>query len=160
MSVPPRYTSFWNEFCRETGESDDSRFYEAFYFADSEALANELAELVLRGTKRATAGAMWKFEAEAKRIPQAGDLSIVTDWAGDPLCVIETLSVEVLPFSEVTAEFAATEGEGDGSLDYWQKSHGEYFMRECLASGREFSEKMLIICERFDVIYRPSTSAR
>ena len=159
MSVPPLYASFWNEFHRETGQGDESRFYEAFYFADSEALANKLAELVLKGTKRATAGAMWWFEAQAKRVPQAGDLSIVTNWSGNPLCVIETRSVEVVPFNEVTAEFARTEGEGDGSLEYWMESHEQYFTRECIASGKEFSKEMLIICERFEVVYRPSTGA-
>ncbi|MBI3231386.1 MAG: ASCH domain-containing protein, partial [Burkholderiales bacterium] len=116
MNVPAHVSEFWNTFAASVGGVDDKLFYEDFSFGDNEQLANSLAELVLQGTKRATAGLFWRFEAEGKRLPVAGDLSIVTNWAGKPLCVIETESVEVVPFNQVSAEFAATEGEGDGSL--------------------------------------------
>jgi uncharacterized protein YhfF len=159
MPVPPHISAFWGEFARAIGGADEERFYEAFFFGDSEEMASELAELVLRGRKRATAGALWSFEEAGKRLPQPGDLSIVTDWSGNPLCVIETQSVEVVPFGEVTAEFAATEGEGDGSLSFWHRAHRESFSRRCAAAGREFTESMLVACERFTVLYRPSTGA-
>jgi len=159
MLVPAHLSAFWGEFAKATGGADEERFYEAFFFGDSEAMATELAELVLQGTKRATAGALWSYEAEGQRLPQPGDLSIVTDWSGQPLCVIQTQSVEVVPFHEVTAEFAATEGEGDGSLAFWQRAHREFFSRECAAAGKEFTESMQVVCERFSMVYRPPTSA-
>lgn len=159
MFIPAHLSAFWSEFARFTGGADEERFYEAFFFGDSEQLANELAALVLQGNKRATAGALWTYEAEGKRLPQPGDLSIVTDWSGRPLCVIQTESVEILPFREVTAEFAAAEGEGDGSLGFWQTAHRAFFSRECAAAGKEFTESMQVVCERFVVRYRPSTSA-
>ena len=147
MSLPPHLVPFWSDYAKTTSAAIEERFYEAFSFGDSEELANDLAALVLRGTKRATAGALWSYEAEGKRLPR------------QPLCVIETLSVEVVPFNEVTADFAATEGEGDGSLSFWRGAHRAYFTRECVSVGREFLENMLISCERFAVVYRPSTSA-
>ena len=159
MTIPPHLLDFWNTFVRANGTVDDARFYEAFYFGDSEKLANELAALVLQGVKRATAGSVWSFEAEGKRVPHQGDLSIVTSWSGEPLCVIETQAVDVVPFNEVTAEFAAIEGEGDGSLAFWQRAHERYFTRECVRAGRHFTESMLVACERFKVVYQPSTDA-
>lgn len=156
--MPAHLVAFWKAFVESTGGIDEARFYEAFFFGDSEDLANELAALVLRGVKRATAGAVWSFEAEGKRLPMPGDLSIVTSWSGEPQCIIETRAVDVLPFAEVRAEFAATEGEGDGSLSFWQAAHRQYFARECARAGREFSEEMLVACERFDVVYRPSSA--
>ena len=155
MPIPPHLASFWSDFAARHGAADESRFYEAFSFGDSEQLANELAELVLRGTKRATAGAVWSFEAEGKRLPQAGDLSIVTNGAGQPLCVIETRSVEVVPFRDVTAAFAAIEGEGDGSLTFWRDAHRSFFTRECASAGRVFTEDMLVACECFTLVYPP-----
>ncbi|MEJ1936399.1 ASCH domain-containing protein, partial [Nostoc sp. NIES-2111] len=94
--------------------------------------------------------------AEGRLPPAPGDLSVVTSWAGQPLCVIETTHVEVMPFSQVSAEFAATEGEGDGSLAFWRQGHREFFTRECRAAGREFSEGLLICCERFRVVFQPA----
>jgi len=153
MAVPQHLQPFWQLFAVITEGPVDMRFYDAFYFGDSEALANELAGLVLAGKKRATAGSVWSAEAEGKRLPQPGDLSIVTNWYGQPLCVIETESVIVVPFNEVQEDFAAAEGEGDGSLAFWREEHRRYFSCECMAAGREFSESMLVACERFKVLY-------
>jgi uncharacterized protein YhfF len=154
MTIPSHFTNFWNTFSASVGGVEDDRFYEAFAFGDSEELANELADLVLRGIKRATASAAWSFEAEGQPLPQPGGLSIVTDWSGNPLCVIETESIEIVSFNAVTAEFAATEGEGDGSLAFWREAHRAFFTRGCEAAGREFSEDMLVVCERFQVVFR------
>ena len=154
MPVPEHLESFWHDFAMSAGGVDEERFYEAAYFGDSEELANELGDLVLRGTKRATAGSLWSFEEEGKRLPAPGDLTIVTSWSGEPLCIFETQAIEIVPFREVTAEFAATEGEGDGSLAFWQEAHRQYFTRELSRAGRQFDESMLVVCERFEVVYR------
>ena len=145
--------AFWAGFKATAHAVDDARLYEAFAFGDSDALADALAQLVLAGRKRATAGLLWAFEAEGKRLPRAGDLSIVTSWGGQPLCVIETLQVDVLPFDQVDAEFAATEGEGDGSLAYWRRAHAEYFARECARLRRTPSDTMPVVCERFALVH-------
>lgn len=155
MPVPDTLRAFWDAFALTTGEADDARFYEAFAFGDSAALADELAALVLQRRKRAAAGSLWAFEAEAKPLPRPGDLSIVTSWDGRPLCVIETLVVDIVPFDRVDADFAATEGEGDGSLAFWQSAHRAYFGRECQRLGRVFAEDMPVVCERFRVVYPP-----
>ena len=128
--------------------------YEAWYFCDNESSANELAALVLSGRKRATTGDLWSYEAELERFPEAGDLNVITDWAGSAVCVIRTTSVEILPFESVTEEFAATEGEGDGSLEYWRKVHQEVFSRRLPDIGRVFEPDMPVVCERFEVVYR------
>ena len=159
MPIPPQFTEFWGAFARKHGGIASERFYEAFAFGDSEALANDLAALVLRGTKRATAGSLWAFEAEGKAPPHPGALSIVTDWSENPLCVIETQSVEVLPFREVSAQFAAIEGEGDGSLAFWREAHRQYFTRECARLGCVFAEDMPVVCEVFKVVHRGGESA-
>lgn len=157
--IPAHLSDFWNAFADSIGGVDDALFYEVCVFGDSEDLANELAELVLRGIKRATAGSVWSCEVEGRRLPVPGDLSIVTNWSGSPLCIIETEAVELVPFSEVSSEFAATEGEGDGSLSFWRDAHRQYFTRECARAGRQFSENMPVACERFKVVYRPSTNS-
>jgi uncharacterized protein YhfF len=153
--MTPAVADFWAEFSRQTGGADDALFYEAFAFGDSDALAKELADLVLAGRKRATAGALWSFEAAAKRLPRPGDLSVVTAWDGTPLCVIRSTQVQVMPFDTVPEDFAAAEGEGDGSLEYWRRAHTAYFGRECARLGRSFSPDMPVCCEHFDMVYAP-----
>jgi uncharacterized protein YhfF len=155
MTPPPSIAAIWRAYASSVGSIDDSRFYEAFFFADNDESANSLAELVLSGKKRATTTALWSFAAEGKRPPAPGDLSVVTDWAGVPKCIIETTAIDTVPFNQVTAEFAAAEGEGDGSLENWRDAHRHFFSRECARHGRIFTEDMLVACERFKVVFRP-----
>jgi uncharacterized protein YhfF len=153
MPIPAAIAEYWERFIATAHGVDPARFYESFCFGDNEELANSLAELVLAGAKRATAALLLSVEHDGKRPPRPRDLSVVKNWAGTPLCVIETVRVDLAPFSEVSAEFAATEGEGDGSLEYWREAHAIYFSRECARIGRKFSEDMLVVCERFEVVF-------
>ncbi len=151
--VPEPIQRFWSGFAAQWDSDPAERFYEVFHFDDHESSANELGQLVIEGTKQATATLLWSFEIEDKPIPQPGYLSVVTNWHGEPLCVIETTRLDVVPFNEVTAEFAAIEGEGDGSLRHWREVHSHYFARECARLGREFAPDMPVVCEQFKVVY-------
>ena len=154
MDIPAHIAPFWQSFVEVQAEDPTPHFFEAFHFDDSEQSANKLALLVLAGTKRATAALVWSFETASVPLPKAGDLSVVTNWAKKPLCIIETKRVDVVPYDQVTAEFAATEGEGDGSLLYWQEVHWAYFGRECQRIGRVLDPNMPVVCERFEVVFR------
>jgi uncharacterized protein YhfF len=154
MSIPPHIAPFWQSFVQSQAEDPTPRFFDAFHFDDNERSANELAQLVLAGRKRATASLVWSFEAASIPLPKGGDLSVVMNWANTPLCIIETQRVDVVAFDEVSEEFAATEGEGDGSLQYWQQAHWNYFRRECQRIGRIREPQMPVACERFEVVFR------
>jgi len=82
-----------------------------------------------------------------------GGYSIVTDFEGEPQCVILTTEVRHLPFNEVDAQFAFDEGEGDRSLEYWQSAHRNFFTECCRDLGIEFSENLMICCKRFKVLF-------
>lgn len=146
---------FLADFLLQTGRAENTPLYDVFRFDDNENDANELAALVLSGTKAATASLLCEYD-DKKRAPAPGDLSIVTGWAGSPVCVIETTAVAVTAFEDVDADFAAAEGEGDGSLRHWRAVHEAYFGRVCERLDREPSTRMEVVCERFRVIF-PST---
>jgi uncharacterized protein YhfF len=156
MHIPSSIDALWQAFCAAVGEDCSDRFFEAFHFDDNEPDANALADLVLAGVKRGTATLVWSFEKAGRSLPGPGALSVVTYWDGTPACVIETQEVEVVPFEQVGAGFAAIEGEGDGSLEYWRRAHWAYFGRECARLGREPNQSMPVACERFSVIYKAS----
>lgn len=81
-------------------------------------------------------------------------ITIVLDWNSDPLCIIETIEVNIKPYNQVDAQFAFEEGEGDRTLAYWRKAHWEYFSRVLASIGKEPNEDMPLVCERFRVIYK------
>jgi uncharacterized protein YhfF len=127
--------------------------YGTWSFGNSPDMADELAELVARGTKTATASLLWEYQAEGESLPQAGDISMILDSRDRPVCLIQTVQVEVKPFDQVDAAFAFDEGEGDRSLDYWREVHWQFFSSACQRIGRTPSQSMPVVCERFGVIY-------
>lgn len=127
---------------------------EAWGFGDSPAMADKLGALVANGTKTATCGMLWEYEADGEPLPEVGDLSIILDGAGQPLCLIETTEVAIRPFNEVDAQFAYDEGEGERTLAHWRRAHWAFFTRSGARIGREISETMPLVCERFRVVHK------
>lgn len=144
---------FWRRFLAETGRDPNTKYLECFHFDLNERSANALLALVLEGKKRATSSSLYAFQLEGCEMPKPGSLSIVTDWDGNPRCVIETTSVVVLPFCEITFELCSREGEDD-TLESWQRGHRRFFTQDGKALGYEFSEDMPVIFEDFEVVYR------
>lgn len=128
--------------------------YIAEPFGDNPALADELGNLVLSGRKSATCSAMWNYEAEGEPFPQVGTLWLVLSGRNEPMCVVETVEVTFRKYNEVDADFARAEGEDDLSLESWREGHKRFFTRTLAAIGRNFSEDMPLICERFRIIYK------
>jgi uncharacterized protein YhfF len=122
-------------------------------YGDSAELSKELLSLIRSGRKRAGTGLLWGYEHDGEHIAKAGDIEIVLDHLGEPALVTRIISSEVVPYCEVTAAYAAIEGEGDGSLEYWRKAHWAFFTRECKRIGREPTESMPVICNVFEVLH-------
>lgn len=129
----------------------------AWAFGDNPTLADELLELVLAGTKTATATSLTELEADGDRLPEVGDLSIVLDGSGEPRALIRTTEVHVTTFDQVTEEQAHAEGEDDRTLASWRREHERYFRRVLEPLGTAFSQDLPIVLETFEVLYpRPS----
>lgn len=125
----------------------------AWSFGATPELADELLALVLAGTKTATAGALWDYEAEGEALPSVGALSILLDGADRPRALIVTTHVEVRPFDQVDEEHAFLEGEGDRTLRYWRDVH-QWFFTTYASHDRGFAFDMPIVLERFKVLYQ------
>ncbi|MBS1672536.1 MAG: ASCH domain-containing protein [Actinobacteria bacterium] len=125
---------------------------EAWGFGASEEQADGLLALVLDGVKTGTASSLWDYDATGDPLPQKGELSIILDGAGAPRAVIETLSIRIVPFDQVDAEHAFSEGEGDRTLQAWRDIH-ERFWREHSENPRGFEPDMPVVCERFRLIH-------
>ena len=123
-------------------------------YGDSPELMDELIQLVLIGKKTATCGSLWEWEVEGRPLPKVGDVWAELDGNGNPVCITETTEVTIRKYNEVDAQFAHDEGEGNQSLRYWRAAHRDFFSRILSKIGREFSEDMPLVCERFRVIYR------
>lgn len=146
---------FWKSYLATLPEENraSSKLPEAWAFGDGAEMADELGGLVAVGIKTATASLLWEYEAEGSPLPQSGDLSIILDGSGLPICLIETVAVEVKPYNQVDDQFAYDEGEGDRTLDFWRDAHWRFFTRTCREIGRLPTQEMPVVCERFKLVH-------
>lgn len=148
-----RIEAFWQDFLRDTGRGTDTPRKDCFRFGLTPEDADGLLSLVLSGRKRATTSSLWTFRGAA--LPRPGDLSVVTDGAGEPRCVIETTAVSVLRFSEMDWATCRREGE-DETLESWRAGHRRFFEAEGASVGYRFSEALPVVFEDFRVVHDPA----
>ena len=138
---------FWRSFVEATGVDGP---HTAWSFGNDPDMGNELGLLVRAGPKRATTSLLSWYEGDdAEPLPQAGDLSVILDGSGNPLCVIRTTDIEVRPFGRVDEAFAWTEGEGDRSLAHWRTTHVAFFASE----RRPVDEETPVVLETFELLW-------
>lgn len=137
-------------FCTQSRPDTDR--YDAWAFGGE---TDELADLVLKGKKTATASAYDLYAYDNEELPEPGDYSVVLDSSDNAVCVIRNISVSVVPFMDVDEGHAAREGEEDLSLGHWRKVHRELFTQWLEEAGMEFSDDMPVVLETFEVVFRP-----
>jgi uncharacterized protein YhfF len=146
----------WQAYLETLPESERARtYFEAFQFGAGRVMADQLAHLVLDGIKTATSDLVWHIEARGKAQWHVGDEHIVLDGSWQPVCVIRTTALDVIRFKEVDEAFAHDYGEGDRTLTWWQEHIFAWYASQCREIGREPSEEMPLLCERFEVVFAP-----
>ena len=118
----------------------------------SEAMGNDLGELVVRGVKRATCSAKCLHDIDGEGLPAVGQYGIILNGKSEPLCIIQFTKVSITPMNEVTEAFAALEGEGDLSYEYWYNEHERFFRKELSSYNLDFSFDMDLVCQEFKVV--------
>jgi len=148
--------AYWEKFLASLPADSPyrSKSYVAESWGDGPEMADELGALIVLGIKTATCSAVRAWEAEGNPIPKDGYITVALDGRGEPLCIVETYEITIRKYNEVDADFARAEGEGDLSLEYWREAHKRYFSRTLAKIGKEFSEDMPLVCERFRVIHK------
>jgi uncharacterized protein YhfF len=141
----------WEDFRKMNPDSPTE--YVAWAFGNTKEMADNLAQLVLEGTKTATASNFLLYEIEKEALPYVGLYNIILDGNGEAAAIAVTTSVEVVPFDEVTEEHAYLEGEGDRTLKDWREGHEDFFKKELEKVNETFHNKIPVVCERFKVLY-------
>ncbi|QTD42563.1 ASCH domain-containing protein [Sporosarcina sp. Te-1] len=129
------------------GTKERPNVVSAWMFGDS---PDELAQKVLSGKKTATCSAYALYEVQNEPLPQLNEYSIILNSLEEPVAMIKTTDVSLIPFCDVEEEFALAEGEG--SYEEWKQIHERYFKEEMGKVGLPFSNEMLLVCERFVLV--------
>ncbi|HSR23710.1 MAG TPA: ASCH domain-containing protein [Candidatus Eisenbacteria bacterium] len=113
------------------------------------ALRRRLVEAVLRGDKTATASLRDEYEPHTgEPLPAVGESCMLVGWDDEPMAVLETTEVRVVPAGQVDLRFARDEGEGFRSVADWRAAHERFW------SGRGVTDETPVVCERFRLMAR------
>ena len=151
--APKSVVELWEAFIEINPNYKDKELGEWFNFCDNEKDAKECAQLTRDGIKQATSTSLWWFEKNNTDLPEVGNIYVVTDWYKIAKAIVEVVKVEQTPFNQITDEYAAIEGEGGKSLEYWKKVHWDYYSLEMEEFGEKPTEDMMIVCEQFKTIF-------
>jgi uncharacterized protein YhfF len=116
------------------------------------AHADDGANLILSGTKTLTSSPYWDYPDG--KIPFVGALSVLLDGMPKPRAVVETTKVEILPLTAVTEEMAWAYGEGERTLEWWQRIMGAWYHASAERHGMDFTPDTPIIWEWIAVARR------
>lgn len=139
----------------------DAPDYVVECYGDSAELADELLHEVMHGTKRATSSLANEYAHYGENEPKEGDHWVVCDGSGEPRIIQRVVSVQRSSFFDVPADFAAAEGEGDLSLEYWRRVHREYWTRTQAEIGRDWTPEQTtqpgeeLLLERDEICWPP-----
>jgi uncharacterized protein YhfF len=112
-------------------------------------LRRKLVDAVLRGDKTATAGLRADYAPHTDEpLPEVGDRFALLDFDEDPVGVVETTEVRVVPAGEIDLEFARDEGEGFDTVEDWRAAHERFW------AERGIDDDTLILVERFRLVER------
>jgi uncharacterized protein YhfF len=143
--------AFWEAFRRHAGLDHEN--YVVGSFGDNAEMASELADLVVAGTKRATASLARDYGEGREPMPRPGDFVMMLDGAGRARFIWRTTEVTIKPLAEVDEAFALDEGEGDRTRAWWLDAHRRYFARQAAREGFELDDDILTVLERFEVVW-------
>ena len=155
MNQQTKIEQFWQSYLAtlSAGEPSRSLTYVVDQFADTPEAATKVGKLVRDGVKTTTSSLVWGLEEIGEALPAVGQIELIVDGQGEPLCIIEVTDVEIKPFNAVDAQFAFDYGEGDRTLADWLRDNWDFYARWCVEIGRTPSETMPIAFQRFRVVY-------
>lgn len=129
-----------------TGPADLPPFGLGFPRTD---LRQKLVDAVLRGDKIATAGLASEFAPHTEDpLPKPGDRWSLRGYDDEPVAVVETTAIQVVPAGQVDLKFAHDEGEGFESVADWRAAHERFW------SEHQITDDTLIVCEYFRLVER------
>jgi uncharacterized protein YhfF len=131
----------------------DHNDYDVVAFGDSPKMATELAELVVAGVKRATAGLVRQFGPHGEPPPTVGGYVVLLDGADRPRAIWRTTGLRVGPLNSVDERFAWDEGEGERTREWWLAAHRLFFERRAAEQGFQMHDQIETMFERFEVVW-------
>lgn len=145
------YEDFWQAFLEETGTPENSYCNRCTYFGDSEEASVNIMEQLLRGEKTAISHCVSYYIVTRSPMPKVGDYTMVTDFYGNPGCILKCVDVVIDPIGAIPEEVARQEAEGD--LEQWRGEKRREFKALSEKAGFHYNDELPVLMELVERVY-------
>lgn len=145
------YGDFWQAFLEETGTPENSYCNRCTYFGESEEASVDVMEQLLRGEKTAISHCVPHYIVTREPMPKVGDYTMVTDFYGNPGCILKCVDVVIDPIGAIPEEVA--EKEGQGSLEAWREGKRQQFQALSAQSRFHYNDELPVLMELVELVY-------
>jgi len=136
------WDAFWND-------KEQPQLVDAWQFGVD---PDGLAQMVIDGRKTTTSSSHARYIAKGWPIPVVGAHSIILNSQDEPVAIIKVIDVQIVPMDEVSIRYMRNEGDCGLDGENWWSIHEEFFTELLAEIGMDFSNDMLVICERFELV--------
>lgn len=146
------YGDFWQVFLEETGTPEQTVLNEYTYFGHSEEESVTVLEQLLSGEKTAVSHCIPDYLAQKRRMPRIGDYTMVTDFYGNPCCILHTTQVTIAPMPKIPTELMVRECPGINREAWLAQKQAEY---QSLAErgGFHYHGEIPVLMESVELVY-------
>ena len=141
---------YWDKFCKDNSIPPTFNVQAEQFGTPYTETANELGQLIIQGEKTAASSVYILYQLEGIPMPNVGLHTIVLDSEDNPLGIIKTTEMTIIPMNKVPPQFALD--EGDLSYEFWYNTHKIYFENLLKYHDIKFTDDILLVCERFQLI--------
>lgn len=147
--------AYWESYLRSIPEQDRPIHPRVIAgHAGNAQITDELLQLYFEGKKWAGSSLVEDFESAGDPLPAVGDYWIVLDSQSQPRCILRTDRVVISKFKDLPEEIAIAEGEGDLSVEYWKRVHGQMYLPHLEKWGVKDLNEARVITEFFTLVYQ------
>jgi len=132
---------YWESFLKES-KRENLRLKGSICLADNATDADRACGEVLDGERTILRYPKNGYRVAMQGVVLAGDMNIVVNWNGEPVCVIETVNVDVRGFDEMFP-----------MEDAFREQYEAEFKRELEELGMEFDGNTPVCAEEFRVVW-------
>jgi uncharacterized protein YhfF len=151
-NITPEAEAFWQQSLAVIDHPPAEDFYRVRHYGNSQTIATMLGQLIVDGVKTGTFLVPRAHEGDPHMKPVVGGYTVLTDFEGKPLALLETLSVRTVKFDDIVEPDVQCEGPNLRNIAAWRNVHWEYFAAQLKPLGHEMSGEEKVTIENFRVV--------
>lgn len=146
------YGDFWEVFLEETGTAPTTAVSRYTYFGTSEEETVIVLEQLLSGEKTAIAHCIPDYLTTRQPMPRIGDYTMVTDFYGNPCCILKAVDVTIAPMPEIPEALMQADVPQITRQAWLEQKQAEYRALSA-RGGFHFHEEIPVLMEQVQVVY-------